>query len=406
MYYYFFGSQCISKKKKEEQISHEAKKDKEIYWLMNVIDLSDPAINVDYDSLIGIDNEESQEIFENEVKEDGQQEEQEEASSRKDGLIVEPGRDVESLRRAIRDQLLFKIHRQNQSDCADARKLSNDEEDESRQQKLERIREELEELRIENLTSEMQTEIKELCEIQSKLATESSSRLTNLRKKLLETYEGQDTVILPNIILDTSNIKRLQKLDQKISLMERFVGIPEALEAEEDRKSVHSKVNELYRSIQLLQGDDKAEGKLQKFRDRLVELNEEFENSLLGKKIQQDLRLKDDTVSKLVMPENKVKEINSMYSMFKQYQDSLPLLAERMKSLNKMNNRVIEVYETTKGLDSQITSIQEQGKVWLKALNELDKKFDEQEVKIRENMEQIRRKIDTLEDEALQRNSK
>lgn len=158
--------------------------------------------------------------------------------------------------------------------------------------------------------------------------------------------------------------------------------------------------------IQLLQGDDKAEGKLQKFRDRLVELNEEFENSLLGKKIQQDLRLKDETVSKLVMPENKVKEINSMYSMFKQYQDSLPLLAERMKSLNKMNNRVIEVYETTKGLDSQITSIQEQGKVWLKALNELDKKFDEQEVKIRENMEQIRRKIDTLEDEALQRNSK
>lgn len=71
-----------------------------------------------------------------------------------------------------------------------------------------------------------------------------------------------------------------------------------------------------------------------------------------------------------------------------------------------MNNRVIEVYETTKGLDSQITSIQKQGKVWLKALNELDKKFDEQEVKIRENMEQIRRKIDTLEDEALQRNSK
>lgn len=127
---------------------------------------------------------------------------------------------------------------------------------------------------------------------------------------------------------------------------------------------------------------------------------------MLGKKIQQDLRLKDDTVSKLVMPENKVKEINSMYSMFKQYQDSLPLLAERMKSLNKMNNRVIEVYETTKGLDSQITSIQKQGKVWLKALNELDKKFDEQEVKIRENMEQIRRKIDTLEDEALQRNSK
>ena len=106
------------------------------------------------------------------------------------------------------------------------------------------------------------------------------------------------------------------------------------------------------------------------------------------------------------MPENKVKEINGMYSMFKQYQDSLPLLAERMKSLNKMNNRVIEVYETTKGLDSQITSIQEQGKVWLKALNELDKKFDEQEVKIRENMEQIRRKIDTLEDEVLQRNSK
>lgn len=50
-------------KKKEEQISHEAKKDKEIYWLMNVIDLSDPAINVDYDSLIGIDNEESQEIL-------------------------------------------------------------------------------------------------------------------------------------------------------------------------------------------------------------------------------------------------------------------------------------------------------------------------------------------------------
>ena len=49
---------------------------------------------------------------------------------------------------------------------------------------------------------------------------------------------------------------------------------------------------------------------------------------------------------------------------------------------------------------------EKQGKVWLKALNELDKKFDEQEVKIRENMEQIRRKIDTLEDEALQRNSK
>ena len=37
MYYYFFGSQCISKKK-EEQISHEAKKDKEIERLKEAAD--------------------------------------------------------------------------------------------------------------------------------------------------------------------------------------------------------------------------------------------------------------------------------------------------------------------------------------------------------------------------------
>ncbi|QHS75564.1 Jnm1p [Saccharomyces paradoxus] len=373
---------------------------------MNVIDLSDPATNVDYDSLIGINDGESQEIFENEVKEDEQQEEGEEASSKKDGLIVEPRRDVESLRRAIRDQLLFKVYRQSQLDSADARKVTSDEDDESRQQKLERIRQELEELRTEDSTPEMQTDIKELCQLQSKLATESSNRFASLRKELIEKYEGQDTVILPNINLDTTTIKRLQRLDQKMSEMESYVGNPEALEAEEDRKSVYSKVNELYRSIQLLQGDDKEKGKLQKFRDRLVDLNEEFENSLLGKKIQQDPRLKDETMSKVIKPENKINEINIMYSMFKEYQDLLPLLAERMKSLNKMNNRVVEVYETTKGLDSQITSIQEQEKLWLKALNELDKKFDEQEVKIRQNMEQIRRKIDTLEDKALQRDSK
>lgn len=60
---------------------------------MNVIDLSDPAISVDYDSLIGIDDEESREVFENEVKEDAQQEH---TLLTNDKVIVEPKRDVES----------------------------------------------------------------------------------------------------------------------------------------------------------------------------------------------------------------------------------------------------------------------------------------------------------------------
>lgn len=367
---------------------------------MNVIDLSDSAINVDYDSLICIDEEESQEVFENEVKEDEQQEERKQASPRNDELIVEPSRDVESLRRAIKDQLLLKVHRQSQLDISDVKKVSSDEEDENRQQKLERIRQELEKLRVEELTPETQTEIKELCELQSKLAIKSSIRLGNLRKKLIGKNKGQDAVILPNITLDTATMIRLQKLDQRMSEMEHYVGAPDALENEEDRKSINSKVNELYRNIQLLQDDGKEGGKLQKFRDRLVELNEDFENSLLGKKMQRDLRLRDETVKKVIKPESKIKEINSIYAMLKQYQDSLPLLAERMKSLNKMNNRVVEVYEATKLLDSQITNVREQERLWIKTLNDLDKKFDEQEVKIRQNMDEIRRKIDSLEDKA------
>ncbi|CAI4048941.1 hypothetical protein SKDZ_13G4210 [Saccharomyces kudriavzevii ZP591] len=369
---------------------------------MNVIDLSDPAISVDYDSLIGINDEDSQGIFENEVKEDAQQEQREELFPTNDGLIVEPKRDVESLRRAIRDQLLFNVHRQRQSDCVEERRVISDEDNESRQQKLERIRQELEELRMEDSALETQKEIKELCNLQSKLAIESSSRLASLQRELIGEDKGQAAVTLPNILLDLATIKKLKNLDQKISEMERYVGAPKVPEDREDSKSVYSKVNELYRSIQLLQDDEK----LPKFQARLMELNKQFENSLLGKKMQRDLRLRDETMSKVIKPESKIREINSMYAMFRQYRDSLPLLADRMKSLNKMNNRVLEVYETTKGLDSQIASVREQEQLWFKTLNQLDKKFDEQEVKIRLNMDQIRRKIDSLEDNVLQRSNK
>ncbi|CAI4050420.1 hypothetical protein SUVZ_13G4250 [Saccharomyces uvarum] len=365
---------------------------------MNVIDLSDPAISVDYDSLIGIDDEESQDVFENEVKEDAQQED---TLLTNDKVIVEPKRDVESLRNIIREQLLFDVIRNRQSGYDEERKVVSNEDAESRQEKLDRIRQELEELKTEDPSLDRRDEIRELCKLQSKLAIESSSRFANLEKELIGSSEGQPITTLPDISLDMTSIKKLQKLDQRISGMERYVGVPRILESEEDGKSVYNRVNELYRSIQLLQDDDKEGEKLRKFQDRLMELNEQFENSLLGKKMQRDQKLADETVNKVITPESKIREINDIYAMFKQYQDSLPQLTERMKALNKMNNKVVEVYETTRRLDSQITGVREQEQVWLKTLDQLDAKFNEQETKIRQNMDQIRWKIDSLEDRVL-----
>ncbi|KOG97623.1 Jnm1p [Saccharomyces eubayanus] len=365
---------------------------------MNVIDLSDPAISVDYDSLIGIDDEESQEVFENEVKEDAQQEQQEGTVLTNDKIIVEPKRDIESLRKVIREQLLFDVLRNRQSDHNDERKVISNKDAESRQGKLDRIRKELKELETEDPSLERRNEIRELCKLQSKLAIQSSSRFANLEKELIGDSESQPITMLPDISLDMTSIKRLQKLDQRISGMERYVGVPGILEGQEDGKSVYNRVNELYRTIQLLQDDDKEGEKLRKFQDRLMELNEQFENSLLGKKMQRDQKLGDETVNKIITPESKIKEINDMYAMFKQYRDSLPQLTERMKALNKMNNKVVDVYETTRRLDSQITSVREQEQVWLKTLEQLDVKFNEQETKIRQNMDQITRKIDSLED--------
>lgn len=264
---------------------------------------------------------------------------------------------------------------------------------ESLEQRLSRIKDELEEIKaLQELEHDPvnSREVEMLENLHHKLYSASQSKIQELRQRLFR-REGTDALVLPHITIDFEECKRLLELDQKISKLERKVGFPND---QEDDTSLVTKLEVLFRRIKILRNDSDT---LNQFHEKLSEINQKYEDSLTGGKARNDAKLYDAISGGMTTQETKVGELYKYHGVLESYGPILPQLLNRIKQLSSMSDKIFESYEIARSLNSSVMDLQSQTNKWEDILNSLEQKLDQQEIDLQENSNYIINKMASLE---------
>lgn len=276
---------------------------------------------------------------------------------------------------------------------------------ESVEERLLRIKEELEEIgscKETPLNAEGIGENDSMSNLHYKLTKLTEERIDELEDMLLEKpnfSRSSSEVILPRIKVDSSDLKRLLDLESKVYKLEKQVGL-----SENDDRSLMTKLNEIFRQINLLRDDNHL---LDKFHRQLTQINSDYEESLLGRKAKVDPSLHKTSTHQMIKYESKIDELYKYHSLLQTYCPLFPKLTNRIRHINGMNTNVSECFELVKTVDFNISDLQEHAQKWEKIMLDMDKKLDSQEVTIENNMTHIEQELERLEQKiGLQKSAK
>ncbi|AQZ12203.1 JNM1 (YMR294W) [Zygosaccharomyces parabailii] len=261
---------------------------------------------------------------------------------------------------------------------------------ESIEQRLSRIKNELDEIRAiqEHAEDSKNSEdLQYIEELHSKLLLASQSRLSDLRERF---NLGPDTtIVLPRITLDSSDAQKLLTLDQKIFELERIVG-PQG----DDDRSLMTRLESLFRQVNLLNNDKDT---LAQFHEKLTEINKSYEDSLIGRRSKVDSKLYDVMCDKMTSHEMKVNELYKYHGLLEAYGPIFPQLLHRIKQISKISDRISETYELAKALNNSISDLQVQANKWEVILERLEDKLDLQALEMEKNAKYVDEKLKSLD---------
>lgn len=261
---------------------------------------------------------------------------------------------------------------------------------ESLEQRLLRIKDELEEIKVLQEVRNDSVDPQDfmiLEDLHNKLASASRSRMQQLRQRLSENTET-DSAVLPHLTMNFEDCKRLLEVDQRISTLEGKVGFSD------DDRSLMTKLEQLFRQIKLLRNDGDS---LNQFHERLEKINKNYEDSLAGGKARNDAKLYDAICGGMTTQETKVEELYKYHGLLESYGPIFPQLLNRIKQLSGMGDRIFESYEIARSLNSSMMDLQSQANKWENTLNSLEQKLDKQDVDMRENFTYMNKRIAALE---------
>lgn len=263
------------------------------------------------------------------------------------------------------------------------------------EERLLRIKEELEEIgsfKETRLNAESIGESDSMGNLHYKLTKLTEERIDELKDKLLEKpnfSRSSSEVILPRIKVDISDLQRLLDLESRVYKLEEQVGPPE-----NDDRSLMTKLNEIFRQINLLRNDNHVLGK---FHRQLTEINSNYEESLLGRKAKMDPSLHNTSTHQMIRYESKIDELYKYHGLLQTYCPLFPKLTNRIRHINGMNTNVSECFELVKTVDFNISDLQDHAQKWEKITLDIEKKLNSQEVSIENNMTHIEQELERLE---------
>lgn len=266
---------------------------------------------------------------------------------------------------------------------------------ESMEERLERISRELQELSKqgpEELGARNTSGLQYTKSLHLKLTQVSSDRLSMLRSKLLRepcTTDGAIDVSLPHLKLDGRDTRRLLELDRRISRLERVVGPTESL-----GKSLSTRLDEFESQCELLCRDSQT---LEKFHKRLHDIEDDYQNSLLGRKSKNSATLFQRTKDGMVSEESQINDLYRFNDLLQAYGPILPRLTDRVRQISGIDDKVSECFELARATDSCIQDLQEQAQQWEQVTNDLEQKLATQEADLAKNREHFNQLLVDLE---------
>lgn len=266
---------------------------------------------------------------------------------------------------------------------------------ESIQERLERINRELQEISAlpdEELGPRNAEELQKTGILHHKLTQISKNKLEVLQHNLFgenQTVNGSVGVTLPRVRLDASDMQKLLELDRRITRLERVVGPVESL-----GKSFLTKIDELKSQTALLSDDNEI---LDRFHERLQEIQEDYENSLLGRKSKNTPELHQAAKEKMFTQESRLNDLHRFHGTLQVYGPILLQLTERVKQISGIDGKLSECFKIASSTDTLIKELQEQAKKWEQVNGSLEQKLATQESDLAHNKEYFERLLANLE---------
>lgn len=263
---------------------------------------------------------------------------------------------------------------------------------ESLPQRLARIRKELEEIKTMDPKNEtVESDVQQLIELHAKMSERRKLELGKIRYAL-NAQKDDEIVNLPNIDLDYGPTGKFIELEQRISHLERYLG---ANTNEHVQKSATSMINDLYRQLNLLKSSKEI---LPEFEKRLKEVNENYENSIIGRRINKDVELQKKVSSEMKTAQSKIEEIYNSYGVLKKYTNVLPHVVTRLKTMNSIHLEVGDGIKVTQGIDESITNLQDSASKWKQLLQEVELKLQEHEERFEKNKNEVHKWVRNIDE--------
>lgn len=254
--------------------------------------------------------------------------------------------------------------------------------EESLDDRLIRIRKELEEISLEIGNNEYHDKYKSVATLfnkQLELNYNKLSQMTanidanNIAKKTEAANSSSNPTKLPAIEIDYINLQKITRLEAKLSQLEAIVGVDytnplsDKMSNVENFSSVTSQINQIYRQLILLQKVQSSTNISDNVESLFKKENEPLHDEQSDKRGDGDI---DDTARENTRNDNLLELIK--------YLPLLPHITMRMKELSSINSLITNEVKQVNEINQNIKQLKIQQNEWLKILNKIDKKISNQ----------------------------
>lgn len=252
---------------------------------------------------------------------------------------------------------------------------------ETRKQKLVRIKRELLELQTptkeDNLDADEIGELNSLQRLLEDSSEELRGKISDLSNQLTSGCTEVDEVRLPKIEISSSQIGIVSSLEARIADLERRLG-------NTSTNSLSGSINDLHRRLNLLSMDER---KLSSFQERLQEISDSYEKSIVGRHFKNDPNLRMVVEGQIEPTDEKIKKLYSKYDILKKYSKTIPQLTKRIESLQFLHSSVHETSSMIENVNAHMSTLDSQIKKWSTLLESVQVMLRKREKKL-ENTEE------------------
>ncbi|KAK6456946.1 Dynamitin-domain-containing protein [Scheffersomyces xylosifermentans] len=293
--------------------------------------------------------------------------------------------------------------------------------EETRKQKLTRIARELEELKVsedsgkDEVNAPESTQIKKLSDqLESVLSNDKVTDKVNLHgQQLKQLFEQVSRNVANTGTLQKSEEKReivnpseVLSLEARIHDLESLLGAdslqnlhrkPGKVNPYDSVASIQTHLNDLSRKVNIVHNPEYHIELVSREIEALTTKMDELESKRKFQQIRESAIGKTDTKANSTPFEKKIDELYKALPNFEKSNQVVPLILNRLKSLNTVHSDLATTTQTVGQLDRILGDLKEDFQNWDKSLNTVNENIDKYEVNFEENRASITRQIDELE---------